>query len=158
VKETNQEPLFSGFWPKLCIREQSRPGENHIGWRKMKRLHAGELQNKCFLIIRLKVKIVFTNKSWVWDFEAELMSYVTLVTFSLLSSERKEKMCYHQQSNLSSLRLWHITRSEWHQHKRVSAGLNVTDEYFGKFLKKNVMPKNSQQQARIVHSLCTVFA
>jgi hypothetical protein len=69
-----------------------------------------------------------------WDFEAEPMSDLTLVTFSLLSSGRKK--CYHQQSNLSSLRLWHITRSEWQQHKRVSAGLNVTAEYYGKFLKK----------------------
>jgi hypothetical protein len=48
------------------------------------------------------------------------MSDLTLETFSLLLSgerkkrkkEKEKKKCFHQHSNLSSLILWHNTRSE----------------------------------------------
>jgi hypothetical protein len=33
MKQTYQH-LFSGFWPKLCVRDKSLPGGSHTSWQK----------------------------------------------------------------------------------------------------------------------------
>ena len=155
VKETNQPPLFAGFWPKLCIRQQSWPGENLICWWKMKRLHARELWNKCYLVIRLKVRIVAIKTNH--EFQILKQNWCQTSHWKQSVCCRQKKKCCHQQSNLSSLRLWHITRSELYSIRECLQNW-VTADYYCKFLKNIFVPKNIQQQARIVHSLCPVFA
>jgi hypothetical protein len=77
MKQTYQH-LFSGFWPKLCVRDKSLPGWSHTSWQKnTKQLARGFHRNSAatapqpFVDFDLD-RTVALGETWIQGFEPEL--------------------------------------------------------------------------------------